>query len=111
MSKVLELSSENFAKEVLESDLPVLVDFWAPWCAPCRMMAPVLDETAESLQGKLKIAKLNVDDPANQTLAMQYQISSIPNMKFFRGGKAVQDLIGFRPKEALLKDLESLLNK
>ncbi|HCP08324.1 MAG TPA: thioredoxin [Candidatus Moranbacteria bacterium] len=108
MSKVVELTDKTFEQEVLKSETPVLVDFWAPWCGPCRMMAPVLDELSESLTG-IKIAKLDVENPAHQQLAMQYEIQSIPNMKLFKGGKVVKDFVGFRPKEALEEDLEAEL--
>jgi thioredoxin 1 len=109
MSRVVILTDQNFEQEVLKSDAPVLVDFWAPWCNPCRMMAPVLDELSEAMAGKVKIAKLDVENPAHQTLAMQYQIQSIPNMKLFKGGKVVKDFVGFRPKEALEEELKKEL--
>lgn len=110
MSKTIELTSENFEKEVLKSDVPVLVDFWAPWCGPCQMMAPVLDDLSEELDGKLKIGKLDTEVPKNQMLAMTYQIQSIPNMKLFKNGKVVKEFIGFRPKGTLKPELEAELN-
>lgn len=97
--------NQSFKTEVLESTLPVLVDFWAPWCGPCQMMAPVLEELAKELEGKLKIAKLDTDMPENQQLAIDYNIRSIPNLKVFVGGKVVRDLIGYRPKEMLLSEV------
>jgi len=109
MSKVIVLTDENFEQEVLKSDLPVLVDFWAPWCGPCRMMAPILDDLSEELTGKARIAKLDVENPKNQNLAAQYSIQSIPNMKLFKGGKVAKGFVGFRPKDAFKAELEAEL--
>ncbi len=109
MSKALELKKDNFAAEVLNSDLPVLVDFWATWCVPCQMMAPILDELSQELAGKVKIAKLNTEDGSNQDLAMEYQIQSIPNMKLFKGGKIIGEFIGLRNKETLKADIDALI--
>jgi thioredoxin len=109
MSKTLELTKESFEKEVLKSEIPVLVDFWAPWCGPCRMMAPVLDELSSELEGRIRIAKMDVENPSNQELAEKYEIMSIPNMKLFKGGEVVKDFVGFRPKEALKGELEAEL--
>jgi len=109
MSNVLELKKENFPAEVLNSDLPVLVDFWAPWCMPCRMMAPILDELSVEMAGKMKIAKVNTEDGSNQDLAIEYQIQSIPNMKLFKGGKVVSEFIGLRNKETLKGELAAWL--
>ena len=106
---VLELTRENFKKEVLESAQPVLVDFWAPWCGPCLVMAPILEELAEEFEGRLKISKLNVGLPENQTLASRYQILSIPNMKLFKDGKVVKEFVGSQPKEIFKTELESEL--
>ena len=111
MSKTIEITSKNFEQEVLKSDLPILVDFWAPWCQPCLMMAPALEALSEELAGQLKIGKLNTEIPENQYLAMAYQIQSIPNMKLFKGGKIVKDFIGLRPKEMLKSELEPYLDK
>ena len=107
--QVLEINASQFEQEVLKSEIPVLVDFWAPWCAPCRMMAPVLEELAQELDGRLKICKVNTEEPENQMLAMRYQIQSIPNMKLFKNGEVAQDFIGFRPKEQFMQDLEGLV--
>lgn len=109
MSNVLELTKGNFAAEVLSSPVPVLVDFWAPWCMPCKMMAPILDELSKDMEGKLKIAKVNTEEAENQSLAMEYQIQSIPNMKLFKGGKMIGEFIGLRNKESLKKEIENLL--
>lgn len=109
MSKAMELTKDNFSAEVLNSDLPVLVDFWAPWCGPCQMMAPILDELSEELAGKVKITKVNTEDGSNQELAMQYQIQSIPNMKLFKGGQVIGEFIGLRNKETLRGEIEALV--
>ncbi len=109
MAKPIELNNANFSAEVLEAKLPVLVDFWAPWCGPCRMMAPILEELAGELDGKVKIAKLNVDDPDHQALAARYGIQGIPDMKLFRGGEVIADFVGMRPKAYLLREIEESL--
>jgi len=110
MSKTIEITSENFKKEVLNSDIPILVDFWAPWCQPCLMMGPALEELSEELEGKLKIGKLNTEIPENQILAVQYQIQSIPNMKLFKDGKVIKTFIGLRSKESLKSELAQIIN-
>jgi thioredoxin 1 len=109
MSKPINANSENFEQEVLKSELPVLVDFWAPWCTPCQMMAPVLEELATSMADKVKIVKVDTEEPGNQELAWRYQIMSIPNMKLFVDGKVVKEFIGFRPKEMLTDELNQSL--
>ena len=109
MSQAKELNKDNFKNEVLDNSLPVLVDFWAPWCAPCRMMAPILDELASELAGKVLIAKVNTEDGSNQDLAIEYQIQSIPNMKLFKGGKVIGEFIGLRDKDSLKKEIEDLI--
>ncbi|QQG52336.1 MAG: thioredoxin [Candidatus Falkowbacteria bacterium] len=109
MSKAMELSKSNFEAEVLKSDLPVLVDFWAPWCVPCQMMAPILDELAAEMAGKIKVAKVDTEDGDNQDLAMEYRIQSIPNMKLFKGGKIIGEFIGMRNKDTLKSEIEGLI--
>jgi len=110
MSKTIEITKNNFKKEVLESKIPVLIDFWAPWCQPCLMMAPVLEEISEELDGKLKIGKIDTELPENQSLAIEYQIQSIPNMKLFKDGKVIQEFIGLREKESFKEELSKEIN-
>jgi thioredoxin 1 len=109
MSQALDLTDKNFNEEILKSSLPALVDFWAPWCGPCKMMGPVLDELARELAGKVKIAKLNVDEAANQALAAEYDIQGIPNLKLFKNGQVVKEFTGFQPGEVLKKEIEDAL--
>lgn len=105
-----EITAMNFEQEVLKSDIPVLVDFWAPWCQPCVMMAPALEELAGELAGKLKIGKIDIEVPEHKELAAEYSIMSIPNMKLFSGGKVVKEFVGLRPKEDLKAEIEQELN-
>ncbi|MBN1870221.1 MAG: thioredoxin [Candidatus Omnitrophica bacterium] len=104
---VLNVTGENFEAEVLKSSLPVLVDFWAEWCGPCRMVGPIVDQIAEELQGKLKVAKVNVDDA--QDLAGGYQIMSIPTLLLFKGGKPVEQIIGAVSKDQLSRTIKAKL--
>ena len=108
MSKTINVNASEFEKEVLRSSIPVLVDFWAEWCGPCRMMAPVLDQISEEQAGKLKVVKVDVEDALNVALAQSYDLRSIPNMKLFRDGKVVREFIGLRPKETLLREIGEL---
>ncbi|MCI8616981.1 MAG: thioredoxin [Clostridia bacterium] len=98
----LKLNSENFEKEVLNSDKPVLVDFYADWCGPCKMMAPIIGEIAEELQGKAKVGKINVDE--NQELAMKYEVMSIPTLIIYKNGKEAKRFVGVRDKKELLNE-------
>ena len=101
------VTDATFAKDVLQSDKPVLVDFWAEWCGPCRLVAPVLEEIASAHGEKLQIVKLNIDE--NPNVAREYQIMSIPTMSLFQGGKIVKTIVGAKPKAALLSDLAPYL--
>ena len=101
---------ENFLTEVIKSDLPVLVDFWAHWCGPCQMMAPVLTELATKFDGKLKVVKVDTEEAQNQQLAMDYQIQSIPNMKLFIKGELVKDFIGYRSPDTFTTELKEFLD-
>lgn len=100
----LKLSSENFEKEVIKSEQPVLVDFYADWCGPCKMMAPIVEELAKDLQGKVKVGKINVDE--NQELSMEYGIMSIPTVIIFKEGKEFKRFVGLRSKSELLEELK-----
>ena len=101
------VTDDSFAEDVLNSDKPVLVDFWATWCGPCRMVAPVLEEIAGEHADKITIAKLDVD--ANPTVARDYQVLSIPTLILFKGGEPVKQIVGAKPKAALLADLSDYL--
>jgi len=107
MSKPITVSEENFKQEVLESTQPVLVDFWADWCAPCHQIAPLIEELADQFEGQARIAKIDVD--ANPGLAQTYAIRSIPSLLFFRDGKAVDQVSGTVPKQTLANKLRSLV--
>lgn len=98
MTKI-ELGEENFDSEVLQSDMPVLVDFWADWCGPCKIVGPIIDEIAVEYAGKLKVGKVDVD--AHGALAGRYNVMSIPTMKFFKGGQQVGEIVGAAPKTTI----------
>lgn len=108
MSNAAAVSDTTFEQDVLQADQPVLVDFWATWCQPCRMVAPIVEEIAGEQAGKLKVVKLDVDE--NQRTAMQYGVSSIPTLILFKGGQPVERVVGFSPKERLLSKLTPHLN-
>jgi len=103
---IVPLTQENFPTEVLQSSTPVLVDFWAEWCGPCKMIAPLLDEIAREKAGTLKIAKVNVDE--NQSLSSKYNIRAIPALLFFKNGQLRDQVIGVASKKDLLSRLETL---
>ena len=107
MSEAINVGEQTFDKVVLQSDIPVLVDFWAAWCGPCRMVAPVLDQIAAEHEGKIRIVKVNVDE--EPALAAQFRITSIPAMKVFKGGEEVRELIGAMPKQMIEQQLEGIL--
>lgn len=104
------IGAENFNAEVIKSEIPVLVDFWAPWCGPCQMMAPILENIAVNFNGKLKVVKVDTEEAQNQQLAVDYQIQSIPNMKLFKNGKVIQDFIGYRPEAPFSEELKGFIN-
>ncbi len=104
---IITVTDATFADDVLQSDKPVLVDYWAVWCGPCRMVAPILEEIDATHGASLTIAKLNVDE--NPRTASEYGIVSIPTLNVFQGGQVVKQIIGAKPKAALLKDLSSFL--
>ncbi|MBC7764889.1 MAG: thioredoxin [Hyphomonadaceae bacterium] len=99
----IQITQQNFESEVLKSEVPVLLDFWAPWCGPCRMVGPIVDELATELQGKAKIGKINVDEQSE--LASQFRVSSIPTLAVVSGGKVLQTTVGAVPKVQLIKML------
>ncbi len=107
MSKPVEINEAKFEESVIKANKPVLVDFWAPWCGPCRMVAPVVDELATEYDGKVDFVKVNVDD--NPKIASQYGVMSIPTLIVFKEGAPVTNIVGFRPKPELKKSLDSAL--
>lgn len=108
MSDVV-LTAQNFDQEVLQANVPVLVDFWAEWCGPCKMVAPVIDEVAKEFDGKVKVAKLNVDD--QQDVAAKYAIMSIPTFMVFKAGKVVSQFVGAQPKDRFVEELNKALQQ
>lgn len=107
MAHPTDTSDATFDADVLQSDVPVLVDFWAPWCGPCRMVAPVVEELSNEYDGKVKFVKLNTDD--NPMIASKFGIRSIPTLLVFKGGELADQVVGFRPKSELAKHLDAAL--
>jgi len=107
MSNEITVTDDSFEQEVLKSDVPVLVDFWAPWCGPCKMVAPIVEEIAGEFNGRLKVGKLNTDE--NQGVAAKYGIMSIPTLLIFKNGDVAEKIIGAQSKQAIVARVESVL--
>lgn len=107
MAEILEVNDKNFTEEVLQSSLPVVVDFWAPWCGPCRILAPVVEELSQEYAGKIKIVKMNTDE--NPSTPSKYMIVSIPTLIFFKNSKPIDQLVGIQSKNEIKKHLDRLL--
>ncbi len=105
----VELTDKNFKEEVEDAKEFVLVDFWAPWCGPCQMMGPIIEELSKEFEGKVKVGKFNVDE--NPNIAGKYEILSIPALKMFKGGKIIKEITGLQPKEVLLEKINDLISQ
>lgn len=108
IEKIVQLNTTNWNEVILNSDIPVLVDFWAEWCGPCRMVSPIVEQLANSLEGKVKVSKLNVDQ--NPEIAAEYNIQSIPSLVLFKKGKEINRVVGLSPKEKYEKFVNNTLS-
>ena len=107
MSKPIHITDDSFEQDVLKSDIPVLIDFWATWCAPCRLLAPAIDQLADEFEGRVKVSKLDVDN--NPQTAMNYGVRSIPAVLIFKGGQLVDNIVGNVPKAKLIERINAIL--